>query len=157
MTPPDRARNVLLLVVMPLALVVAGVAMASFTSRSGDGDEADEPGGTVAERPLVVLVRNGGADGGNARIEVGPTGVAVVTGDSSPRPRVLTMAASDFSSLRNALERSRISTLRRSYLDPRAEIAFRYEITYQGSTVTADAGVVPPELQPVVNLLDPLL
>lgn len=142
--------------VLLLAMVACGGGGQGRSEADGgqgrsDGDDI------VARRPLVALVRYGGADGGNARVEVGSTGEAVVTSDLSPVHRAQVLSATDFSSLRNALERSQIATLQRNYLDPLAEIAFQYDVTYQGVTVTADAGVMPRQLQPVVGILDKLL
>ena len=134
------------------------MVLVSVACAGGGGNGGDEDGGgAVARRPLVSLIRYGGADGGTTRVEVDSTGEAVVTSDQSPTPRVVTLSATEFTSLRNALERSQIATLQRNYLDPKAEIAFQYDVTYQGVTVTTDAGVVPPKLQPVVEQLDKLL
>ncbi|HEX2117664.1 MAG TPA: protealysin inhibitor emfourin [Acidimicrobiales bacterium] len=63
----------------------------------------------------------------------------------------------ELATLRTALERSEIATLERNYLDPRAADAYQYDVTYQGVTVTADEGVLPPSLRPVVDQLTPLI
>ena len=146
-------RRLGLLVVAPLLLTLGAVACGG----GGGGTVGEEPDGSVVSRSLVVLVRYGGVEGANGRVEVDSTGEAVVTTDRSSTTRVQTLSATDFSSLRNALERSQIATLQRNYLDPKAEIAFQYDVTYQGVTVTTDAGVVPRELRPVVDILDKLL
>lgn len=144
-----------------LGLVVAPLVLALAASACGGGNPngtaVDGPGATVARRSLVVLVRYGGAEGTSDRVEVDSTGEAVITSDRASAPKVRALSDADLSALRNALERSQIATLQRNYLDPKAEIAFQYDVTYQGVTVTTDAGVVPRQLQPVVDILDKLL
>lgn len=142
-----------LLVAGHLLLALGAVACGG----GGGGTVAEEPDGSVARRSLVVLVRYGGAEGATDRVEVESTGEATVTSDRYPTPRVETLPDADLSSLRNALERSQIATLQRNYLDPKAEIAFQYDVTYQGVTVTSDAAVIPPQLKPVVDILEKLL
>jgi len=142
-------------IVVALVVVLFAV-LGSAACRADDGGARFAPG-TVSKRPLVALVRSGGADGHQDRVEVDSTGEAVISGDSPSRPRAQMLSASELSALRTALEGSQIATLRRNYLDTRAEIAFQYDITYQGVTVTTDAGVVPRQLQRVVEVLDKLL
>ena len=118
---------------------------------------ADEPGPAAPAAPLVVLVRYGGLAGTNDRISVTPSGQATILSDRSPTPTVRTLPSADLTSLRTALERSEIATLDRNYLDPRAADAYQYDVTYQGVTVTADEGVLPAKLRPVVDQLVKLL
>jgi len=65
--------------------------------------------------------------------------------------------AADLAALRTALERAGIASLQRNYLDPRAADAFQFDVTYLGVTVTADEGVIPAPLRPVVDQLSRLL
>lgn len=118
---------------------------------------ADEPGPAAPAGPLVVRVRHGGLAGTNDRISVAPSGQATILGDRSPTPTVRTLPPADPTSLRTALERSEIASLDRNYLDPRAADAYQHDVTYQEVTVTADEGVLPAELRPVVDQLVKLL
>jgi hypothetical protein len=124
----------------------------------GHDAPGSEPPNTPAQQaPLVVLVRYGGIAGTNDRISVDASGTATVTSDRSPDPSTKTLSSTELASLRTALERSEIATLQRNYLDRRAADAYQYDVTYQGVTVTADEGVVPPQLRPVVDQLVRLL
>ena len=124
----------------------------------GDGGEADEPGATGAplSGPLVVLVRYGGITGATDRVEVDASGVATVISDRSPNPSTKTLSSLDLATLRTTLERAEIATLQRNYLDRQARDAYQYDVTYQGVTVTADEGVLPQKLRPVVDQLSKL-
>lgn len=122
-----------------------------------DGPGSEPPKTPPQPVPLVVLVRYGGIAGTHDRISVDASGVATVTSDRSPHPSTKTLSSTELASLRTALERSEIATLRRNYLDRRAADAYQYDVTYQGVTVTADEGVVPPQLRPVVDQLVKLL
>ena len=137
---------------MLLALVVAACGGGGG---GAEGDSAGEPGGSAAPRsgPLVVLVRYGGIAGTNDRVSVDASGVATVISDRSPNPSTKTLSSTDLATLRTALERSEIATLQRNYLDHQAADAYQYDVTYQGVTVTADEGVLPPKLRPVVDQL----
>ena len=106
---------------------------------------------------MVVLVRYGGAAGSSDRVSVDALGVATVVSDRSPSPSIRTLSSGDLAALRTALERSDIAELDRNYLDPRAADAYQYDVTYQGVTVTADEGVLPPKLRPVVDILTKLI
>ncbi|MGH9263779.1 MAG: hypothetical protein ACRD1D_03720 [Acidimicrobiales bacterium] len=108
-------------------------------------------------RPLVVLVRYGGLAGTNDRVSVDTAGHITMISDRSPTPATRVLAPQELASLRTALERSEIATLERNYLDPRAADAYQYDLTYQGVTVTADEGVLPPTLRPVVDQLTRLI
>ncbi len=126
----------------------------------GGGTLDDEPGATgerPAPTPLVVLLRYGGIAGTNDRVSVDALGVATVVSERSAAPSIRTLSSADLAALRRALERSEITTLQRNYLDRNAADAFQYDVTYQGVTVTADEGVMPPSLRPVVDLLTKLI
>ena len=125
--------------------------------RAAVDDEAVPPDAQAANVPLVVLVRYGGIAGTTDRVSVNPSGVATVVSTQSPTPTTRTLPPRDLASLRTALERSQITTLERNYLDPRAADAYQYDVTYRGVTVTADEGVVPPTLRPVVDMLGRLI
>lgn len=129
-------------------------------ARGGGRSAVDdlEPSGTTAPKgPLVVLLRYGGVAGTSERVTVDDSGQATVVGDRSPAPRTRVLSAGELANLRAALERSGMATLERNYLDPRAVDAYQYDVTYQGVTVTADEGVLPPGLRPVVDQLTKLL
>jgi hypothetical protein len=105
-----------------------------------------------------VLVRYGGIAGVHEQVSVDALGLATVTSDRPALgPRTVTLAPADLAALRTALERSGMATLQRQYLDPHAADAYQYDVTYQGATVTADEGVVPATLRPVVDQLTRLL
>jgi hypothetical protein len=125
----------------------------------GAGGASDEPGPPAqsTEAALVVLVRYGGIAGANERVSVDQLGVATVLSDRATAPRTVTLTPGDLAALRTALERSAIATLQRNYLDPRAADAYQFDVTYQGVTVTADEGVIPATLRPVVDQLTRLL
>jgi len=123
----------------------------------GSADVETGPADPPASSPLVVLVRYGGIAGTSERISVDALGVATLVSDRSSTPSTRTLLPGDLASLRNALVRSEIATLRRNYLDPRAADAFQYDVTYQGVTVTADEGVLPSSLRPVVDQLTRLM
>jgi hypothetical protein len=106
---------------------------------------------------LVVLVRSGGITGASDRVAVDALGVATVTSDRAPGPSIRTMSSADLASLRRALDRAEIPTLQRNYLDRQAGDAYQFDVTYQGVTVTADEGVLPPRLRTVVDMLTKLL
>ena len=106
---------------------------------------------------MVVLLRYGGVAGSSDRVSVDALGVATVVSDRSPSPSTRTLSSGELTALRTALERSDIAQLDRNYLDPRAVDAYQYDVTYQGVTVTADEGVLPPRLQPVVDILARLI
>lgn len=135
----------------------AVVLLAALLAGCGGGGRgtADEPGAAGAPRPgpLVVLVRSGGITGSTDRVSVDASGVAMVMSDRLPNPSTRTLSASDLASLRAALDRAEMATLQRNYLDRQARDAYQYDVTYQGVTVTADEGVLPPKLRPVVDQL----
>ncbi|HEV2758879.1 MAG TPA: hypothetical protein VGV86_04855 [Acidimicrobiales bacterium] len=126
----------------------------------GDADVGEETGPRgprgVAE-PMVVLLRYGGVTGSSDRVSVDAVGVTTVVSDRSPSQSTRTLLSGDLAALRRALENSEIATLERNYLDPRAVDAYQYDVTYQGVTVTADEGVLPTSLRPVVDMLTKLL
>ena len=139
--------------------MLLAVAVTSACGGGGGTDTTlDAPAGrgTTAE-PLVVLVRYGGIAGIHERVSVDAFGQATIATDRSPTTRTRALPAADLTNLRTALERSEIATLERSYLDPRAADAYQFDVTYQGVTVTADEGVLPPRLRPVVEQLTVLL
>jgi hypothetical protein len=138
-------------ILLLLALAVAACG------GGGDGGVAEEPGAAVPAEPLVVLVRYGGLAGTNDRVSVAPSGQATIVSDRSPTPTIRALPPADLASLRIALERAKIATLDRNYLDPRAADAYQYDVTHQGVTVTADEGVLPAKLRPVVDQLVKLL
>jgi hypothetical protein len=143
-------RTLLVLVVLSLLPACGGAT----------GDGGDEPG-AAAQRgpsePLVVLVRYGGTTGATDRVAVDALGVATVISDRSPAPSTRTLSSVDLAGLRAALERADIAGLDRNYLDHQAVDAYQFDVTYQGVTVTADEGVLPPRLRPVVDRLVKLL
>ena len=140
-----------------LLVLVALVAAACGTG-GGSGDAAnDEPPGPEPTRVLVALVRYGGLAGTTDRVSVDAAGQATIISERSTAPAVRTLPPADLARLRTALERSEMATLDRNYLDPRAADAYQYDVTYQGVTVTADEGVLPPTLRPVVDQLVALL
>ncbi len=141
-------------------LVVVLLALLSTCAGGGEGDVADEPGAPgnrTATVPLVVLLRYGGTAGSSDRVSVDALGVATVVSDRSQSSSTRTLSAGDLAALRRALERAEIATLQRNYLDRQAVDAYQYDVTYNGVTVTADEGVLPPSLRPVVAMLEPLL
>lgn len=140
---------------MTLRLATVLLALLAACGGDGGGDAAEEPGSAAVPRPgpLVVLVRSGGIAGATDQVSVDASGVATVISDRSPNPSTRTLSATDLATLRAALERAEIATLQRNYLDRRARDAYQYDITYQGVTVTADEGVLPPKLRPVVDQL----
>ena len=127
----------------------------------GDGTVVeDEPGPaeTLAPSgPLVVLLRYGGIAGSNDRVSVDAVGVATVISDRSDSSLTRTLPPGDLAALRTALRRADVKSLRRNYLDHQARDAYQYDITYEGVTVTADEGVVPEKLRPVVDQLTKLI
>ena len=127
----------------------------------GGGDDTPDAVGSTSSsgdaRPLVVLVRYGGLAGTNDRVSVDAAGVVTVVSDRSPVPTTRVLTAAELAALRSALQRSEITTLQRNYLDPRAADSYQYDVTYQGVTVTADEGVLPPSLRPVVDQLSRLI
>lgn len=137
--------------------------MSACGGGDGGGDRSDplDPVGATtapaAARPLVVLIRYGGLAGTNDRVSVDTAGHVTLISDRSPTPATHVLPPDELATLRTALERSEIATLERNYLDPRAADAYQYDVTYQGVTVTADEGVLPPSLRPVVDQLTPLI
>ncbi len=119
------------------------------------GGDPPIPRGTAT--PVIVLVRSGGIAGLTDRVSVDASGVATVVSDRGATPSTRTLTSSELATLRAALERSRIASLDRNYLDPRAADAYQFDVTYQGVTVTADEGVVPARLRPVVEQLTKLI
>lgn len=105
---------------------------------------------------MVVLVRSGGLAGTHDEVSVDPSGVATVT-TSRGAPSTRTLTTAELADLRAALDRARIATLERDYLDRSAADAYQYAVTYQGVTVTADEAVVPATLRPAIELLSRLL
>lgn len=138
------------------AIVVLAL-LAAACGGGGGGEAGEEPGDAGPAGPLVVLVRYGGLAGVHERISVDSYGQATIISDRSPAPTTRTLAPGDLAALRSALERSNIDSLERDYLDPQARDAYQYDVTYQGTTVTADEGVLPPGLRPVVDQLVKLL
>jgi hypothetical protein len=114
------------------------------------------PAGTPTG-PLVVLLRYGGIAGTNDRVSVDALGVATIVSDRSPNASTRTLSSADLAALRTSLQRAEIASLRRNYLDREARDAYQYDVTYQGVTVTADEGVVPDKLRPVVDQLTELI
>lgn len=127
----------------------------------GDGGVVEDelgPAETLAPSgPLVVLLRYGGIAGSSDRVSVDALGVATVISDRSPNPSTRTLSSAGLAALRAALQRAEITTLQRNYLDRQARDAFQYDVTYQGITVTADEGVIPDKLRPVVDQLTKLI
>jgi hypothetical protein len=134
------------------------LALLAAACGGGDGGAVEEePAPAVPPGPLVVLVRYGGLAGLHERVSVDVYGQVTIVSDRSPAPTVRTLPSGELASLRTALERSDIGSLERNYLDPRARDAYQYDVTYQGTTVTADEGVLPPRLRPAVDQLVRLL
>ena len=125
---------------------------------SGVVEDELRPTETLAPSgPLVVLLRYGGIAGSNDRVSVDALGVASVISDRSDNALTRTLSVADLSKLKNALRRADIKSLRRNYLDRQARDAYQYDVTYQGVTVTADEGVIPDKLRPVVDQLTKLI
>jgi len=140
-------------------LVAVILVVLAACGGSGTGVE-EEPGPaerSVPSGPLVVLLRYGGIAGSNDRVSVDALGVATVISDRSDSASTRTMSPGDLAALRSALRRAEITSLRRNYLDRDARDAYQYDVTYQGVTVTADEGVIPDTLRPVVDLLTKLM
>ena len=136
------------------------VAVLPACGGGGDGASDDEPGATgerSTEAPLVVLLRYGGPTGSNDRVSVDALGVATIVSDRADSQSIRTLSSADLATLRRALERSEMASLQRNYLDRRAVDAYQYDVTYRGITVTADEGVMPPTLRPVVDQLTKLM
>jgi len=126
----------------------------------GNGTTDDEPGATgerSTEAPLVVLLRYGGPADSNDRVSVDALGVATIVSDRADSQSTRTLSPTNLAMLRGALERSDMATLQRNYLDRQAVNAYQYDVTYRGITVTADEGVMPPTLRPVVDQLTKLI
>ena len=107
--------------------------------------------------PLVTLLRYGGIAGAHERVSVDAIGVATVISDRADNTVTRTLTPTDLAALRSALRRADIKSLRRNYLDRQARDAYQYDVTYQGTTVTADEGVIPDKLRPVVDQLAKLI
>lgn len=141
--------------------LLAAVLLVVLAACGGDGGGTEDDIGGVeapaASAPLVVLLRYGGIAGSNDRVSVDALGVATVTSDRSPNPSTRTLSPADLAALRTALQRAEISTLERNYLDRQARDAYQFDVTYQGVTVTADEGVIPDKLRPVVDQLTKLI
>lgn len=142
--------------------LLVAVILVVLQACGGGGDngsvEVDGTGPTPAPSgPLVVLVRYGGIAGSNDRVSVDALGVATVISDRSPNPSTRTLSAGDLAALRTALQRADIPTLERDYLDRQARDPYQFDVTHQGVTVTADEGVIPEKLRPVVDQLTKLI
>jgi hypothetical protein len=123
-------------------------------------DAGGGPGPAGTGQPstaLVVLVRSGGIAGLHDLVSVDASGVATVVRDRPATQSTRTLTSTELAALRAALERSDITGLKRNYLDRQAADAFQYDVTYQGVTVTADEGVLPVTLRPVVDILTRLI
>jgi hypothetical protein len=138
-------------------LLVALVLLVLPACGSDGGTDADPAGPPAPAGPLVVLVRYGGIAGTNDRVSVDALGVATVISDRSPNPSTRTLSAGDLATLRRNLQRAEMPTLQRNYLDRQARDAYQFDVTYQGITVTADEGVIPDTLRPVVDQLTKLI
>jgi hypothetical protein len=127
----------------------------------GDGSGVEDdigPAETLAPSgPLVTLLRYGGIAGAQDRVSVDAIGVATVISDRADNTVTRTLTPTDLAALRSALRRADIKSLRRNYLDRQARDAYQYDVTYQGTTVTADEGVIPDKLRPVVDQLTKLI
>jgi hypothetical protein len=135
---------------VPLLLLLAACG-------SGGGGAGDDtaPGGVAA--PVVVFVRSGGLAGTHDEVSVDPSGVATITRGPAGASSTRTLTTAELAELRTALDRARIATLEREYLDRSAADAYQYAVTYQGVTVTADEAVVPAAVRPAIELLSRLL
>lgn len=140
-----------------VALLLVVVLPACGGSDGGTDDDSGAGATLAPSAPLVVLVRYGGLAGSNDRVSVDAVGVATVISDRSPNSRARTLAAGDLAALRTALQRAEITTLERNYLDRQARDAYQFDVTYQGVTVTADEGVIPEKLRPVIDQLTKLI
>ncbi len=126
----------------------------------GAVDAGDEPGPAGTGHPstaLVVLVRSGGIAGTNDLVSVDASGVVTVLSNRAARPSTRTLTPAEIAALRAALDRADVAGLQRNYLDRQAADAYQYDVTYQGVTVTADEGVLPATLRPVVDILTRLI
>jgi hypothetical protein len=141
---------------VPPKLLVALILVLLAACGRGAGVEEDA-GSPAPPGPLVVMLRYGGIAGSHDRVSVDAVGVATVVSDRSPAASTRTLSAGDLAILRTALERADITTLERNYLDRRAGDAYQYDVTYEGVTVTADEGVIPDTLRPVVDQLTKLI
>jgi hypothetical protein len=145
-------------VVRKLLVAMILVLLAACGGDGGVVDDEPGPEGTLAPSgPLVVLLRYGGIAGSNDRVSVDALGVATVISDRSDKALTRTLSPSDLAALRSALRRADIKSLRRNYLDRQARDAYQYDVTYEGVTVTADEGVIPDNLRPVVDQLTKLI
>jgi hypothetical protein len=144
-----------------LRKLLVALVLVVLPACGGDGGVVDEdlgPAGTLAPSgPLVVLLRYGGIDGSHDSVSVDAVGVATVISDRSDNSSTRTLSPSNLAALRSALRRADITSLRRNYLDRQARDAYQYDVTYQGVTVTADEGVIPDKLRPVVDMLTKLI
>ena len=139
-----------------VALILVLLAACGGSDDAADDDLGPAPS-PIPSGPLVVLVRYGGIAGSNDRVSVDALGVATVISDRSPNPSTRTLSAGDLAALRTALQRAEITTLQRNYLDRQARDAYQFDVTHQGVTVTADEGVIPAKLRPVVDQLTKLI
>ena len=144
-----------------LRKLLVAVILVVLAACGGDGGVVEDevgPAETLAPAgPLVVLQRYGGIAGATDRVSVDAIGVVTVISDRSDNSLTRTLSPTDLAALRTALRRADIKSLRRNYLDRQARDAYQYDVTYQGVTVTADEGVIPEKLRPVVDQLTRLI
>jgi hypothetical protein len=134
-------------------MLLAALAVVVLTACGGGGTLDEDMGAPAQAEPLVVLLRYGGVTGGNDRVSVDALGVVTVVSDRSSNPSTRTLSSANLAALRAALRRAEITTLERNYLDRRNRDAYQYDVTHEGVTVTADEGVIPAKLRPVVDQL----
>lgn len=132
----------------PAALALSILASLLLGALGGCGDD-DEVG--AALKGPVMLEVSGGFAGLRKSIVVDPDGtVTVVLGR---RSETATFSADDLQTLAGELEASGLFTEDRQFRGRGADLR-TYTVTYDGATVAADDGVVPPELGPVIERLE---
>ena len=112
-------------------------------------------GGSRSETALVEYHRSGGFAGIDDHLVVYPDGRATLTRKGVQAESQL--SSDDLSSLDSVFTAAGFTSLNRQYLPSGGADLIEYTITYQGHTVQAVDTAIPPELQPVLQVLDQLI
>ncbi|MDH7511097.1 MAG: META domain-containing protein [Methanolinea sp.] len=126
----------------------------SLVIRDAQGREILVFGRQAAREPalLIGFWRTGGFAGMNDHLVIFSDGTAVL--ERKEYRSNFTLSRTLLESLEGDLAASGFGTLAPSYRAPPGSADyFTYRITYQGKTVTADDGAVPPALLPLIRVL----